>query len=168
MKKSFIFVFIIGCILIVVLRCDFIRDLFPSGKSELTFKVSYPTKNHSIDSVLFTGNDIQWLNGTSGEIRFINSATITKIKSFQSVKCFLESDSLFTATITLPAVSPMINDLVMNLSLNDGHFYFEDGFPDWIDNQRAKAIRIKNNEKRAPSWDRFVAELKKEGKYVEK
>jgi len=168
MKRPFIFIFVIVCILFIIVKCDFIRDLFPSGKSKLTFKVTYPAKTHPIDSVLFTGNDIQWLNGTSGEIRFINSVTITKIKSFQSVKCFLESDSLFTATITLPAVSPLINDLVLNLSLNDGHFYFEDGFPDWIDNQGANAIRIKNKEKRAPAWDRFVDELKKEGKYVEK
>jgi hypothetical protein len=92
---------------------------------------------------------------------------VSKIKSFNRIKCYLENDSLFTASVTLPAVSTPINDLVLNFNLNDGSFYFEDGYPDWIDNPRVNGIRIQNKNKRTASWNRFIEELKKEGKLVE-
>jgi len=155
-------------ILLLLITCDFIRDLFPGGKSDLTFKATYSLNSNRSDTVLFTGNDIKSLNGTTGEISFVNSTLIPKIKAFHFIKCYLGKDSLFTARVTLPAVSALINDLVLNINLNDGQFYFEDGYPDWIDNQGAKAVRTQNKEKRTPAWNRFMEELKKEGKYVEK
>jgi len=167
MKQSVIFSIVLLSIVSILASCDFIRDLFPVSKSELTFKATI-SKDHPNDTILFTGNDIKSINGTTGEIRFVNSSMISKIKSYHWIKCYLGDDSLFTATVTLPVVSALINDLVINLNLNDGNFYFGDGYPDWIDNQGASAIRILNKEKRAPSWIRFIGELKSEGRYIEK
>jgi hypothetical protein len=64
-------------------------------------------------------------------------------------------------------MSSVVNDLVLNLNMNDNHFYFENGYPDWIDNNGTNDIRIQNKEKRAAAWDRFISELKKEGRYKE-
>ena len=64
-------------------------------------------------------------------------------------------------------MSSVVNNLVLNLSLQDNHFYFEDGYPDWIENNGTIGIRIQNKEKRSAAWDRFISELKKEGRYKE-
>jgi hypothetical protein len=161
-------VLIVVTVLLFLVTCDFIRELFPTGKSDLTFKASFSLKTNKSDTVLFTGNDIKWLNGTTGEIRFVNSSMIPKIKAYHFIKCYLGPDSIVTARVTLPVVSALINDLVLNMNLNDGQFYFEDGYPDWIENPEAKAIRNKLKAKREPAWNRIMEELKREGKYVEK
>ncbi|MDP4239075.1 MAG: hypothetical protein Q8904_06335 [Bacteroidota bacterium] len=168
MKQSVKFFLVTVFFLFVLASCDYVREIFSFGKPELTFKASPASETNPNDTILFTGNDIKWINGTTGEICFVNSLTISKIKSYHRIRCYLGTDSLFSATVTLPAVSPIINDLVMNLNLNDGHFYFEDGYPDWIDNLGTNSIRIQNKQKRAAAWNRFIDELKKEDKYIEK
>ena len=166
MKMSVKFILVLLSIMSLLASCDFIRDIFPNGKSELTFKLS---SNASIsDSMILTGNDIKWINGTTGEIRFADTMTIQKIRYFHWIKCYMGTDSLFKAAVTIPTMSALVNDLVMNLNINNGHFYFEDGYPSYIDNQGTNSIRIQNKEKRAAAWARFIDELKKEGRYVEK
>jgi hypothetical protein len=64
-------------------------------------------------------------------------------------------------------MSSVVNDLVLNLSMKDNHFYFEEGYPDWNDNNGINDIRIQNKKKRAAAWNRFIVELKKEGRYSE-
>ena len=167
MKLTVRFV-IVSLFLIVGLdSCDFIRDMFPSGKSDLTFKAILSSGTKQVDSVLFTGNDINWINGTTGEISFNDSTIVSKIRCYHFINCYIGSDSLFRATITIPIMSSVENNLVLNLNLKDNHFYFEDGYPDWIDNNGANGIRIQNKEKRFVGWDRFIRELKKEGRYKE-
>jgi hypothetical protein len=166
MKQSVMFVSVAFSMLFVLASCDFSRDHSASRKSQLSFKAELISKSNSTDTVLFTGKDIKSINGTTGEIRFVDASMIFKIKSFHRVKCYLGSDSLFTATVTLPVVSSLVNDLVLNLKTDDGHFYFEDGYPDWINNQAVSDLRIKNKEKRATAWSRFIDELKKEEIYI--
>jgi hypothetical protein len=141
--------------------------MFPSGKSDLTFKAILSSKTKQADTVLFTGNDIKWINGTTGEISFVDSTIVSKIRSFHLISCYIGSDSLFRATITIPIMSSVVNDLVLNLSMKDNHFYFEEGYPDWNDNNGINDIRIQNKKKRAAAWNRFIVELKKEGRYSE-
>jgi len=168
MKMSVKFIILLISIMPLLASCDFIRDIFPNGKSELTFKASLTSNASLSDSALLTGNDIKWVNGTTGEIRFSDTMTIQKIRNFHWIKCYLGTDSLFKATVTIPTMSAIVNDLVMNLNMNNGHFYFEDGYPSYIDNQGTNRIRIQNKEKRAAAWARFIDQLKKEGRYVEK
>ena len=35
----------------------------------------------------------------------------------------------------------------LNPKMNDGRFYFVDGYPDWLDNPGMKSIRIQNKKK---------------------
>ena len=168
MKKNVGFIIVLATIMSMLAACDFVKDIFPASKSKLTFKASLSSKTNLSDTVLFTGNDIKWINGTTGEVLFADSMTISKVVKFHWIKCYLGNDSLFTATITVPTMSAVINDLVLDLDINDGHFYFEDGYPSYIDNLGTHSIRIQNKEKRAIAWSRFINELKEEGRYVEK
>jgi len=154
-------------LLCLAVSCDYVRDMFPNGKSELTFLSTTSLQKNKGDTLLFTGNDIKWINGTTGEIRFVDSTFIPKIKPFFRLKCFLGPDSLFIATVTTPVMSSIVNDLVLNLDIKDGRFYFKDGYPEWINNPGITGIRIQNKAKRAFAWNRFLVELKKEGRYKE-
>ena len=167
MKRSVKFILFAFSILLMLASCDFTKNHSPCRKSPLTFKVAISSNtNRTTDTVLFTGNDIKSINGTTGEIRFVDSLINLKIKSFHRIKCYLGTDFLFSSTITLPVVSSLINDLVLNLDRNDGHYYFKDGYPDWINNPDINIIRIQHRGKRAVAWSRFIGELKKEGKYI--
>jgi len=112
--------------------------------------------------LLFTWNDIKWIKGTTVEIRFVDSAFIQKINQSPWIKCFPGPVSLFTATVTIPVSSSVVNDLVLNSDMKDGGFYFKDRYPDWLDNPGITAIRIQNKAKKASAWNRFLVELKKE------
>ena len=166
MKMSVKCMPVLFSILFLVTSCNFIRDIFPDGTSELLFKASLSSQTTLKDTVLFSGNDIQWINGTTGEIRFVDSATINKIKKYHWIKIYLGTDSLLKATVTVPTMSVIVNDLVINLHMDNGHFYFDDGYPSYIDNLGTSNIRLQNKNKRAAAWTRFTDELKKEGKYV--
>jgi hypothetical protein len=60
-----------------------------------------------------------------------------------------------------------MNNPVLNLEHLDHHCKFKKGYPDRMNNNETNGIRIQNREKRAASWDRFISELKKEGRYNE-
>lgn len=166
MKRPVEFILFTLSILLMMTSCDFTKKHTLHQKSKLTFKAARSSQASRTDTVLFSGNDIKSINGTTGEIRFVDTLTNLKIKSFRNIKCYLGADSLFTATITLPVVSSLINNLVINLNRNNGHYYFKDGYPDWINNPDVNIIRAQNKGKRATAWNRFVEELRKEGKYI--
>jgi hypothetical protein len=62
-------------------------------------------------------------------------------------------------------MSFIVNDLVLNHNLNDGKYYFNDGYPVWIDNIGNTSLRSKNKLKRTAAWNKFIDQLKLEGKY---
>ena len=168
MKMSVKFILVSLSISSLLASCDFIRDIFPNSKSELTFKASHSSQTTLSDSILFSGNDIQWINGSTGEIHFSDSNTINKIKEYHWIKVYLGADSLFKATVTVPTMSSIVNDLVIDLNMTNGHFYFQDGYPSYIDNPGNNNIRLQNKNKRAAAWARFIETLKKEERYIEK
>jgi hypothetical protein len=144
------------------ISCDLLTEL-QSSSSKLIFKTTINQK----DTVLFTGEAIKSYNGTTGEVVFFDTLTIPNVFSFHRLKCYLGTDSLFTATMTSDIMSSMVNDLVLNHNLRDGKYYFEDGYPAWIDNLGATTLRAQNKLKRADAWAKFIAQLKLEGRYKE-
>jgi hypothetical protein len=165
MRKSIIYLFLVSIFVVAVVSCDSMADLQSSSK--LIFKASAYNKLSVQDTVLFTGKAIKSVNSTTGEVIFVDSMTIPNVSSFHKIKCYLSSDSLFTATLTSDIMSSIVNDLVLNHNLRDGKYYFEDGYPDWIDNLGATTLRTQNKEKRAVAWAKFIAQLKLEGRYKE-
>jgi hypothetical protein len=134
--------------------------------TKLYFKESFNTNDSCIsDSILFTGKNIKWYNGSTGEITFGDTLTIKIIKSNRKINCYLGADSLFAFSITSDLMSSIVNDLVLNHKLHDGIYYFGNGYPGWIDNVKATTLRTQNKEKRADTWAKFIAQLKLEGRY---
>jgi hypothetical protein len=150
---------------IVFISCEVINEM--QSTSKLTFKASVSIKTNLNDTVIFSGKDIKWFNSTTGELTFADSLTPKKLNLYHWLKCYLGTDSLFTITLTSDIMSNIINDIVLNHNLRDGKYYFEDGYPAWIDNLGTNSIRIQNKEKRSAAWNRFIAELKLEGKLKE-
>jgi len=144
--------------------CDLFNDTQSAATSRLTFKVAISSKTNLNDTVLFTSNNIKSFNELTGEIVFTDTLIPKKISSFHLIKCYLGSDSLFSATLASDIMSSIVNDLVLNHNLEDGKYYFEDGYPNWIDNFGATNLRAQNKKNRATAWNRFVTQLKLEGK----
>lgn len=167
MKKTVLYLATAISMLFLFVSCDLMSEL-QSGSSRLTFKAAVIGKNTtSNDTVVFSGKNIKWFIGTTSEVVFADSATIFKLDKYRRIKCYLENDSLFSFTITSDVMSSIVNDLVLNHNLYDGKFYFEDGYPGWIDNIGATTLRAQNKEKRATAWAKFIAQLKLEGRYKE-
>ena len=165
MKNPVIPTLIFLLILCSFFSCDFLSDLQLST-SKLAFKASVSNGSNLPDTTLFKGTDIKSYNDSTGEVIFKDSMTIQKIVSFHKIKCYLGTDSLFTFTLTSNIMSSMVNDLVLNHNLFDGKYYFEDGYPSYIDNLGTNAIRLENKQKRAATWAQFIAQLKLEGRYI--
>ena len=161
MKKSFIL--LATFTLFSCVACNLLTDV--QSDSKLTFKATTSSKTSQKDTVLFTGSAIKSFNDSTGEVTLSDTLTPKKLNSFHWIKCYLGTDSLFTATLTSDIMSSLVNDLVLNHNLHDGKYYFEDGYPDWIDNLGATNLRAQNKQKRADTWAKFIAQLKLEGKY---
>lgn len=160
MKHSIKFVSFAFLLSSLFTSCDLLSDL-QSSSSKLTFKVSVNQK----DSVLFTGSAIKYYNDSTHEIVFADTLKIPNELAFSKLKCYLGTDSLFTATMTSDYMSAIVNDLVLYHNLHTGKYYFEDGYPAWIDNLGATTLRAQNKMKRADAWAKFIAQLKLEGRY---
>lgn len=140
--------------------CDLLSDL-QNSSSKLTFKVTVNQK----DTILFTGVAIKYYNDSTHEVVFADSLKIPNEIAFFKLKCYLASDSLFTATMTSDYMSATVNDLVLYHNLHTGRYYFEDGYPVNYDYLPAKNLREQNKLKRADAWAKFIAQLKIEERY---
>jgi len=164
MKRSVINVLSILSSLFVFLSCT-AHEPCKWEKSGLIFKLTAYSQTNQKDTVVFLGSDIHWFNESTGELRFVDSLTINKIKSSHQIKFYLGNDSLFTAKVALDIMSVIINDLVIHINSHDGLVYLEEGYPMWIDNLGDTTLRAQNKTNRAMAWSRFIEQLKKEGRY---
>ncbi|MDD3320652.1 MAG: hypothetical protein PHS59_04325 [Paludibacter sp.] len=156
---SFVFSFILFN------SCDFISDL-QENSSRISFKAkAISDKSGNTDTIVFTSKEIKCYNDSTHEIIFNDSVPLKTISKYGRITCYLDADSLFTATQTSDIMSFIVNDLVLNHNLYDGKYYFDDGYPGWIDNVGATTLRAQNKAKRADAWAKFIAQLKLEGKY---
>lgn len=115
------------------------------------------------DSTAYVSNNFVWYNATTKELKFANPPTLQKFQSYEQVKFYVGSDSLFTAKIVTDAVSAIVNDLVLYMK-TDGKFYLEDGYPL---NLGDATLRAQNKDKRASAWSKFIIQMKKDKHYAE-
>ena len=163
MKRTIKLFSVVLPLLFFCTSCDLIAELQSSTK--LSFYAQISNKTGTKDTLLFTGKNLNYYVESTGELVFKDSLTPKKLISYHKIKCTLRTDSLFTFTATSDIMSSLVNDLVLNHNLIDGKYYFEDGYPDYIDNLGATTLRTQNKEKRSASWAKFIAQLKLEGKY---
>ena len=151
-------------IVFIFTSCELIPNE-QNSSSKLVFKVTATNKTNLSDTVLFTGQEIKMYNNTTGEITFTDSLLPRKLKSYHWLKCYLGNDSLFNATLTSDIMSSIVNDLVLNHNLQDGKYYFADGYPKFISSIETNTLRLLNFQKREKAWNRFINQLKLDGHY---
>jgi hypothetical protein len=162
LRQAAVFITTALSMLLFVVSCTEKADI---TNSPIIFKGVPASSSSMTKTVAFTSNDIKWLNGTTGEINFIDSKTNAKLCEYYKLDCYLGEDSLFTVKVTSDIMSSIVNDLVLNLNSNNGNYYFADGYPAHLNDPDATILRAQNKQKRADAWALFIAILKTEKKY---
>jgi len=135
--------------------------------SRITFRGIPMYSSMLKDTVVFTADNINWVNGHTGELSFSDSAAVSRVNACQKLSCYSGTDSLFAFRVTSDIMSSMVNDLVLNHNLQDGKYYFADGYPAHISSIETNTLRFLNFQKREAAWAKFIAQLKLAGKYKE-
>ncbi len=139
--------------------------ILPLG--QLTFRSVPTASSQKKDSVVFTESDINKFNATTGELSFNETSLSSGLKNFYKLKCYIGTDSLFVISLTSDIMSSIRNDLVLNHNLQDGKYYFQDGYPAWLPNVQDSTLRAQNKLKRAVPWNIFIEKMKILDKYQE-
>ena len=136
-----------------------------------------------IDTLLFNGDNIEWYNATTSEIKFKSlENTDVFLSVFGGLVEFivlLDEEKLFTLDAISGFSSYLLNHPVLIEESSD-RYIIGRGYPDWEywkpANERERnwgsaqsldfiKIREQNWEAIEPGWNKFIAQLKKEGKY---
>ena len=111
---------------------------------------------------VFTGDDIEWFNPRTREIRFKNiTPSIRAIPWFARIEIKVGEETAFTIVAHInEVVSRAYNNLVLLYEYEKNAYFLNDNWPDYWDPEGTR----RNAEKRAPGWAKFLKQLKKEGK----
>ncbi|HLP04351.1 MAG TPA: hypothetical protein VK152_02875 [Paludibacter sp.] len=147
----------------IFFSCDLLYEL-QADSTKINFKSQPRTTLDQGDTLLFTGRLIQSYNDSTGEVIFTDSLAVKNMHRYHTVTCFIDSDSLFTFTLTTSTMSSIVDDLVLDYDFHDHKYYFRDGYPGHIQNPEDVNKRNENKLKRANAWNRFVKQLRTEGR----
>lgn len=115
------------------------------------------------DAVVFTGNDIQWFNPNTREIKFKNNVDLNSFQTYQKIHFRLNNSYLFTAqTYASQHHSFIVNDLVLFIDVVTRKCYLHDCYP--LEIAENDPDTKENKEKRADAWSSFLTQLKAESK----
>lgn len=172
-----------------------INDLSPSTQGGILLTTSGDNSKEDSTStgqhpsgrpVASDGYDFLWFNETTKELRFKDNFSMKDVLAdCETLNFYLEDEYLFAATIYMAATSPsVINSLVLYYNVHENRFFLLDGYPDasvigfysyqtapdvWIEvvgNAEAiQALRNENMQRIAAEWNKFIAQLKKDGKH---
>ena len=107
---------------------------------------------------VFTGDDIEWFNPRTREIRF---RKINSIPVYARIEMKVGEETVFTIVAHInEVVSRAYNNLVLLYEYEKNAYFLNDNYPDYWDPEGTR----RNAEKRAPGWAKFLKQLKKEGK----
>ena len=138
-------------------------------------------------NIVFTGNDILWFNETTKEIRFNDNFSMKDVFSgFRSLKFYMDGKYLFSSMIYVNSTSSQVfNSLVFYYNMMENKYFLLDGYPDinngdvlidrWLStgsnslvpatNELIQQIRDENRQQIESEWEKFISQLKKEGRY---
>lgn len=179
MKKMILLHTVVFCMAFVT-GCSKTDEQLSDTPSRLIFKASQQevvTKSGSdtnVEQVIFTGDDIQWFNASTKEIRFKNNISqkvIIEGVISRSIRFYIDEEYLFSSMIYVSDLNSQIYDsFVFYYSQIENRFYLKDGYPDVSVLQNSAEHQDKRNENMAKikaEWDKFINQLKLEGKYQE-
>jgi hypothetical protein len=132
-------------------------------------------ENEIVEPVVFTGEDIVWFNETTKELRFKNNFSQKHIIEGvlaigNCFKFYIGSEYLFHSMIYVSDLSSRsYNNLVFYYSIIENRYYLTDGYPTNVSGlpepQKAQEERDENMRKIAGEWNKFIEQMKKEGRY---
>jgi hypothetical protein len=126
------------------------------------------TKSEALETVVFTGNDILWFNETTRELCFKNNFSNNPIDnpflySRPAIRFYINDEYLFSSIIVTDLSSQSYDQLVFYYSIPENKYYLTDGYPTgWIERQKERDEYMRGI---ANEWNRFIEQLKKEGRY---
>ena len=156
MKKFILFISLFLFVLICR-SCVHIHE--PEIGTTLICKAYYTKNALTIDSLLFSENDIEYFHLSTNELKLKATHRLTTIQHFNNFRFYMGKDSIFTAHLALDAMSTIINDLVFYQTLKDGKLYLKDGYPVNSNSPELLTIRAQNSAKRAVNWQKFIDRL---------
>ncbi|MDR1097526.1 MAG: hypothetical protein LBL57_05285 [Tannerella sp.] len=137
-------------------------------------EVEVMVRSGAPETVVFTGDDILWFNETTKELCFKNNfsnspANNSALYATQAVRFYMDDEYLFSSMIYVSDLSSQtFNSLVFYYNVTENRYFLRDGYPDAAvlsNPQKAQELRDENRQKIAPEWDRFIEQLKLEGRY---
>lgn len=113
------------------------------------------------DMLLFSGDDIEWYDASTDEIKFKNNNALIGFREnwakYDYATFYLDGMELFTVHIINPHM-PLVYD---DLTLIDGgyKFYLSHGYPP------PSEFSDEKKRQRDLAWEAFIRQLKAEGRY---
>ncbi len=128
---------------------------------------NFPVKDKEAISnssdIVFTGNDIQWFDQNTREIKFKKNIDCSVFQTYQKIHFNLDGKFLFTAqTHASQYHSFIINDLVLFIDIFTKKCYLHDCYPLNVAENNPETIA--NKEKRLDAWNSFLMQLRTEYK----
>ncbi|MDR2776362.1 MAG: hypothetical protein LBC19_16815 [Tannerella sp.] len=127
-----------------------------------------------VERVIFTGDDILWFNGSTKEIRFKNNISQKKIIEgvlSRTIRFYIDGEYLFSSMICVSDLNSQTFDSpVFYYSQIENMFYLNDGYPDVSVLQNKTEHQNRRDENMAEirdEWDKFIARLKLEDKWID-
>jgi hypothetical protein len=158
--KNIHFILLLGVVIISCSNEDLVKD-----ESLLSFKTLIPSSRlessniEEMDTVLlFTGENVEWYNGTTGEIKFKNISEDDLVTCFAITVCLNDEPLLFPFRFVSDVMSYVINSPVLIYEVTTHRYYIASGYPDWdflVDDNPNKKERDEN-------WKR----LKRAGRFL--
>ncbi len=153
MKK---FILFLSLFLFVFICRSCVHTHEPEIGTTMICKADYIKNNVTIDSLLFSENDIEYFDLSTNELKLKTTAKTTEIQNFNNFRFYMGKELLFTAHLALDVMSSIINDLVFYQTLKDGKLYLKDGYPVNTSSSESLTIRAQNSAKRAVNWQKFI------------
>ncbi len=122
---------------------------------------------HAGVDVLFNEDDIEWFNVTTHEIKFreMEEPLYKRLEPLHEIYFYLGTNELFAvSSFVTDWDSRVYTNLVLHYDVisdpNQGHYYLQDSYPEFIDTEEVQA----NREKNAKQWEVFIRYLDEKGK----
>ena len=131
------------------------------------------TADGAEEQVVFTGGDILWFNKTTKELRFKDNLSnnpdnnsVLFAASGRKIKFYLNDEYLFSSLVYISGMNPPVGDaLIFYYNGTENRFYLTDKYPPSMGESTGSGISP-GGELEA-EWNRFIGQLKKEGRYKE-
>ena len=153
-------------------------------KEELTLRSSDPESSVSDSSeivLLFTGMEVEWFNETTRELKIRKTTSWQLLGNKASIFICLDEEVLFELLFTSDIMSYWLDYPVLEFDVAHSRFHIGKGYPDWdyqtdpelcqknieISGHCWMEDRDKNWKAIEPGWNKFIKQLKKEGRYRE-